>query len=342
MISTQYPTSAEFEDAVHATAYMATALLRRGELLLPPRIREHIADGPVVVHLLRGEDDVARYEATLTAGSKLVGIDWPEDVLPQTGLTVLCPRGGASHDIGVVLPDANVDWPDADLPAAEPTPEPAGDEADEGVDPEDIETPDINGELLGSEPLDEPELWCDEHGHPALRCTYCDTTGEIDESGTKSEPVTDEQLAAITGALTAVADAAYPADEGVLPGPAEYKVPADLPVRGELELPADPWPGDEDLAAGENTEILTAVLVPATPDPTVDVEPGTVFSAALVAVRSPEPPKRRAGWLERRVREAARLVLDRSWTATRVIVATASGLVLAGAGLGHVVLAVFQ
>lgn len=27
------------------------------------------------------------------------------------------------------------------------------------------------------------EPWCDEHGHPALRCSYCDTTGEIDESG---------------------------------------------------------------------------------------------------------------------------------------------------------------
>ena len=27
------------------------------------------------------------------------------------------------------------------------------------------------------------EPWCDEHGHPADRCTYCDTTGEIDETG---------------------------------------------------------------------------------------------------------------------------------------------------------------
>ena len=27
------------------------------------------------------------------------------------------------------------------------------------------------------------EPWCDEHGHPADRCSYCDPTGEIDESG---------------------------------------------------------------------------------------------------------------------------------------------------------------
>lgn len=303
MIETKYPTEA-FEDAIASTVYMATVHVREGELALPERIRAHLADGPVVVHLMRGEDDVAVHEATLTSRSTLTGISWPADVKPRTSLTVLCPRGGASHDIGVLLPEANVDWPDDDLPAkpepvAEPEPEPEQD--------------------------DEPE------------------------------PVTDEQLAAITGALTALAEAGAPAVESTLPGPAEYTAPtdwreADLQairenggvVAGELDVPAEPrsWPGVDDLAAGETTEVLTAVLAPAAPDPTVNVEPGTVFSAALVAVRTPPPPIVRPGWLERRVRLAARWVLDRSWTATRVIVAAASGLVLSGAGLGYLVLAV--
>lgn len=117
MIDQKYPTDA-FEDAIEATAYMATALLNRGELLLPQRIREHIADGTVVVHLIRGEDDVARCEATLTSESRLSGIDWPADVKPRTSLLVLCPRGGASHDIGVVLPE--IDRPH-DLPATQET-----------------------------------------------------------------------------------------------------------------------------------------------------------------------------------------------------------------------------
>jgi hypothetical protein len=294
MIGTQNTALAEnaFEDAIEATVYMATVHVREGELALPERIRAHLADGPVVVHLMRGEHDVAVHEATLTSRSTLTGIVWPDDVKPKTSLTVLCPRGGASHDIGVLLPNLNVDWPDTDLPGT-PEPEPV-------VEPEPAEAP---------------------------------------------EPVTDEQLAAITGALTALAEAGAVV-ETVLASPAEYEVPdwreTDLQVvrasggavAGELELPAEPWPGTEDLAAGETTETFTAVLAPVVPDIDVDVEPGSVFSAALVAVRTPAPPKRRAGWLERRVREAARLVLDHSWTATRVVMAVTSFLVLASTGVG--------
>lgn len=131
MIETEYPTDV-FEDAVHATAYIATVHVREGELGLPERIRAHLADGPVVVHLVRGEHDVAVHEATLTSRSTLTGIEWPDDVQPRTSLTVLCPRGGASHDIGVLLPDLNVDWPDADLPAEpQPQPEPEPEQDDE-------------------------------------------------------------------------------------------------------------------------------------------------------------------------------------------------------------------
>lgn len=284
-----------FEDAIEATVYMATVHVREGELALPERIRAHLADGPVIVHLVRGERDVAVHEATLTSRSTLTGITWPADVKPRTSLTVLCPRGGASHDIGVLLPELNVDWPDDDLPAAEPG------EAETAAEPE-------------PEPADD------------VKPTITTDTAAIE--------------GVIAEALAAVAEHELPAAESVLPGPAEYTTPADLPVHGELPVPADRWPGVDDLAAGETTEVLTTVLVPAAPDPTEgDVEPGTVFSAALVAVRSQaliarQQPPRRAGWLERRVREAARLVLDESYTATRLVVAGVSFLVLAGTGVG--------
>ena len=247
-----------FDDAVHATAYMATALLKRGELLLPQRIRDHLADGPVVVHLMRGEHDVAVHEATLTSRSTLTGIEWPDDVKPKTSLTVLCPRGGASHDIGVLLPDlpvANVDWPDADLPAA-PQPE-----------------PDTESELPAQDDVEEDtEVW---FKRP-------EDWREVDVQ------VIRENGGEVGG-----------------------------------ELPADPfasWPGVEDFAAGETTEVFTAVIT------------RPVFSTELVP--TPPAPKPRPGWLERRMREAARLVLDHSWTATRVAVAVASFLVLAGTGVG--------
>jgi hypothetical protein len=276
-----------FEDAIEATVFMATVHVREGELTLPQRIRDHLADGPVVVHLMRGEDDVAVHEATLTSRSTLTGITWPDDVLPRTSLTVLCPRGGASHDIGVLLPN---------LPDEE-----------QFVEPEDVETPDIHGELLGSEPLDEPE--------PA------------------AEPMSEREAGALAFILTGLAEfeqTVFTADTEQ-PGPADYDVPtAPLVMTGELPTAEPTWPGDED--SEERTDLLPAVVAP---DPTEgDIEPGTVFSAALVAVRT---PPRHPGWLERRVRLAARWVLDRSWTATRVIVAAASGLVLAGAGLGYLV-----
>lgn len=291
-----------FEDAIEATVYMATVHVREGELALPERIRGHLADGPVVVHLMRGEDDVAVHEATLTSRSTLTGITWPEDVLPRTSLTVLCPRGGASHDIGVLLPDP----PDAKH-------ESAVDDEDEDLAAEAAQFAD-----------DVMEMWHRDDEEPA----------PVDTS-------------VITNALAALADAAPVADVEQ-PGPAEYRVPSphprteqfdavEQPVTGVLVVPeqGEPeWPGAED--SEERTDLLPAVVVP---DLVEDDEPGTVFSAALVAVRT---PPRRAGWLERRVRELARLVLDRSWTATRVIVATASGLVLAGAGLGYAVQVVFQ
>jgi len=137
MIEVQDTALAEnaFEDAIEATVFMATVHVREGELGLPERIRAHLADGPVVVHLVRGEHDVAVHEATLTSRSTLTGIEWPDDVQPRTSLTVLCPRGGASHDIGVLLPDLNVDWPDEDLPAMpEPEPQPVPESEDEHED----------------------------------------------------------------------------------------------------------------------------------------------------------------------------------------------------------------
>jgi hypothetical protein len=275
-----------FEDAIEATVFMATVHVREGELMLPQRIRQHLADGPVVVHLMRGEDDVAVHEATLTSRSTLTGITWPDDVKPRTSLTVLCPRGGASHDVGVLLPQLNVDWPDEDLPAA-PQPE-----------------PDL-------EPDDEPD----------------------DDA---AAPMTEREADAVAFILSELAAVEQPAAETMLPGPAEYDVPTEplaLPVMtGELEVPTEEptWPGDED--SEERTDLLPAVVVP---DPTEgDIEPGTVFSAALVAVRQ---PPRQAGWLERRVRLLARLVLKESRTATRIGLAAASGLVLAGAGLGYLV-----
>jgi hypothetical protein len=287
MIGTKYSTDV-FDDAVHATAFIATVHVREGELALPQRIREHLADGPVVVHLMRGQDDVAVHTATLTSRSTLTGIEWPDDVQPRMTLTVMCPRGAASHDVGVLLPKSNVDWPDADLPA-KPQPEPDADPEQE----------------------DEPE--------PA-------------------EPMSDREANGLAFILSELAAVEQPAVETALSGPAEYQVPTDLPVSGELEVPPN-WPANEDLAAGETTEFLTAVLVPAEPDVTEDAEPGTVFSAALVAVRSQalisrQQPPRRASWLERRVREAARLVLAESHTATRVVMAVASFLVLAGTGVG--------
>lgn len=238
MIDTKYPTDA-FEDAIEATAYMATALLRRGELLLPPRIREHIADGVVVVHLLRGEEDVAVCEATLTSESKLSGIDWPADVLPRTSLTVLCPRGGASHDIGVVLPEL------------EPT-----------------------VTFLGPVP---------------------------DEPTAEPEPVTDEQLAAITGALTALADAA-PVIEVAQPGPAEYEVPttlrpADRDWQDDVEedaavaIPHD-WREIDARVIRENAPTETIAAVPADGWPAEKLDSG--YLVEHLAVFEEEPAEQTA------------------------------------------------
>ncbi|MGW4525127.1 hypothetical protein [Amycolatopsis sp. NPDC004378] len=253
-----------FEDAIEATVFMATVHVREGELALPERIRGHLADGPVIVHLVRGENDVAVHEATLTSRSTLTGIVWPEDVKPRTSLTVLAPRGAAGHDIGVLLPDLPDQVPDV----AEP------------------------------------------------------------------EPVQE----VVAGLLSALAEAEQPAVETELPGPAEYDVPtAPLVVTGELPAAEPTWPGDED--SEERTDLLPAVVVP---DLVEDDDPRTVFSAALIAVRTPPPPKPQRGWLERRVRLLARLVLAESRTATRIALSAVSGLVLAGAGLGYAVMAVFQ
>jgi hypothetical protein len=244
-----------FEDAVQATAYIATVHVRYGELVLPQRVREHVADGDVVVHLLRGGDDVV--------------------LLPD------------------VEPKSNVDWPDEDLPA-NPQPEP-------DAEPEQDDEP----------------------------------------SSDAAEPMSEREADALTFVLSGLAEfeqTVFTADSQ--PGPAEYDVPtAPLALTGELELPTEQptWPGDED--SEERTDLLPAVAVP---DLVEDDEPGTVFSAALVAVRTPQPTKPQRGWLERRVRLAARWVLDRSWTATRIIVAATSGLVLAGAGLGYLVMAVVR
>lgn len=239
MIETHYPPDA-FADAIEATAYMATALLNRGELLLPQRIREHIADGPVVVHLLRGKDDVARFEATLTSESKLTGIEWPADVLPRTSLTVLCPRGGASHDIGVVL--SELERPVAFI----------DDDADVNAVLDEIE----GGPALEPVCTCTPE-WCYvgvDVPHGASECRLCARLCEADgcpareeadeaELLVEPEPVTDEQLAAITGALTALADAA-PTVESTLPGPADYTVPTDLQVV-ERDEPTETIPAVE-------------------------------------------------------------------------------------------------
>lgn len=236
MISTQYPTDDVFEDAVHATAYIARVDVRYGELTLPHRVREHLADGDVVVHLVRGDNDESVLTAQLTTGSKLVGINWPDDITAGTRVTVMCPRGSTSHDIGVLLPDLNVDWPDADLPDPEPEPE---------VEP-------------AAEPVCTctPE-WCYvgvDVPHGASECRLCARLCEADgcpareeadeaELLAEPEPVTDEQLAAITGALTALADAA-PTVESTLPGPADYTVPTDLQVV-ERDEPTETIPAVE-------------------------------------------------------------------------------------------------
>lgn len=304
MIETKYPTDV-FEDAVSATAFIATVHVREGELMLPQRIREHIADGPVVVHLMRGQDDVAVHEATLTSRSTLTGIVWPDDVKPKTSLTVLCPRGGASHDVGVLLPHVergNVDWPDEDLPAP---PQPAAEPEQENDDDEPV--------------ADEPVLARVGRGLEQIAQALDTSTDEVRKDLRAYIDTQREQ----------------PAAEPMLAGPGDYDIPtAPLVMTGVLELPTEEptWPGAED--SEERTDLLPAVVVP---DLVEDDEPGTVFSAALVAVRT---PPRRAGWLERRVREAARWVLDRSWTATRVVMASASGLMLLGFGLAYVVMAV--
>jgi hypothetical protein len=319
-----------FEDAIEATVFMATVHVREGELMLPQRIRQHLADGPVVVHLMRGEDDVAVHEATLTSRSTLTGITWPDDVKPRTSLTVLCPRGGASHDVGVLLPNL-------------PEPE----RADDGL-----------CEKCVAPYVDDPEGLglCRQHlaeHYDAEAAAEREADDEPDDGEPEADPVesmTEREAGALAFILSGLAEfeqTVFTPD--AQPGPAEYALPAAKDdtvghqVAGELDIDSDPanepeWPVADDLAAGETTEVLTAVLVPAEPDPTEgDVEPGTVFSAALVAVRTPPPPKPQRGWLERRVRLLARLVLEESRTATRVALAAASGLVLAGAGLGYLV-----
>lgn len=105
MIDTKYPTPDVFDDAVTATAYIARVDVTHGELRLPPRVREHLADGDVVVHLVRGEDDETQCTATLTAASKLIGIAWPADIVAGSRVVVMCPRGAAGHDVAVQLPD---------------------------------------------------------------------------------------------------------------------------------------------------------------------------------------------------------------------------------------------
>jgi hypothetical protein len=214
-----------FADAVHATAYIATVHVRYGELMLPPRVREHVADGPVVVHLVRGEDDVAQLTAQLTSASKLVGIEWPADIAAGTRVTVMCPRGAAGHDVAVQLPDlpqANVDWPDEDLPAA-PAPDPGREGDDES---EQAELPDD------------------------------DVKPEITTDVTQFEDT-------IVGALAALAEVEPPA-ETVLAGPAECEQPTEtIPAIsaaeqteiaisfGRIDWPADEqdqpasWPVDE-------------------------------------------------------------------------------------------------
>lgn len=297
MIETKYPTDA-FEDAIEATVFMATVHVREGELALPERIREHLADGPVIVHLMRGEDDVAVHEATLTSRSTLAGIEWPDDVEPRTSLTVLCPRGGASHDIGVLLPKSNVDWPDADLPAT-PEPEPAAEQELEQADAPDVDP---------VESMTEREA-----GALAFILTglaefeQTAFTADSDQPGPAEYtiPGTAEQLLAETEHADDCTGCDGP---GVVPCAAD-RVVGDLAYRdGEpiKYLGAPEWPGDED--SEERTDLLPAIPAP---DPTEgDVEPGSVFSAALVAVRTPEQPKPEPGWLARKLRPHRAVVLS--------------------------------
>lgn len=223
-----------FEDAVEATAYIARVDVTHGELRLPPRVREHLADGDVVVHLRRGDKDEAVCTAQLTATSKLVGIDWPADVVAGTRVTVMCAKGSAGHDIGVLLPDLPPDKPAAE-PVCTCTPEwcYVGDDVPDTALASECRrcawlTP-ADGcpariEADEAELLAEPEAW----------------SGASDEAW---KPATDEQLAAITGALTALADAA-PTVESTLPGPADYTVPTDLQVV-ERDEPTETIPAVE-------------------------------------------------------------------------------------------------
>lgn len=280
-----------FEDAVEATTFLAMVHLLHGELALPSRIREHLADGDVVVHLLRGEDDVAVHTATLTSRSTLTGIVWPEDVKPRTSLIVLCPRGSQSHDVAVRLPDLpeplHYAYTKADREAA-----PVADE----VDPIDLVETSVAGELdIADDGL------CSKCPAPAVDDPYF------------TEPLCGQHLTE-----------AYDAEADEEDGPTDDGSWDTTPT----------WPGDDELAPEEMTDLLPVVVPEVEED---EPEPGTVYSAALVAVRTP-PPK--PGWLERRLRLAARLVLAESQTATRVAVAIASTLVLSGAGLAYLVLAV--
>jgi len=161
------------------------------------------------------------HEATLTSRSTLTGIVWPDDVKPRTSLTVLCPRGGASHDIGVLLPEIEPTvtflGPVPDEPAAEPictcTPEwcYVGD--------------DVPNTALASECR--VCAWLS----PADPCPAREEAEEA-ELLAEPEPVTDGQLAAITGTLTALASVETP-----LPSPADLPR-GDAPTEQMDAVPA--------------------------------------------------------------------------------------------------------
>ena len=231
-----------FEDAIHATAYIATVHVRYGELVIPPRVLSHLADGPVFVHLVRGEEDVAvMHQAEIVGGSKVTGIEWPEDVTPGTRVTVMCPRGSATHDIAVLLPllaePLHYAYVEDDREAAPVA---------EDVDPiELVETSEAN------EPGDFAVALVEaEH---ADDCTGC--------GGPDQVPCAADRV---------IGDFAYRDGQ-----------PIKNLITGEL-LDEPTWPGNEELADQEVTDLLPIVV----PEIEERAEPGTVYSAALVAAKA--------------------------------------------------------
>ena len=123
-------------------------------------------------------------------------------------------------------------------------------------------------------------------------------------------------------------------------------LPTDLPATGTLALPAaEPtWPGNDDLSAGETTEVLTAVE-----------ETGFLPAEGTLPERMSWRDWLLTPWywllnlvarivdvVATTVRLSARWELEHDRTVARLLLVTASALVLAAVGVAYVLLAVLR